>query len=100
MKISLFFAIALTFITAIWLLGGFSKRSYFENIPRPNDSGVCSSHCTSGKDSNGGPMDVYDCCECMATVTNHYEPNFHKCMCSYGYGDYCFLPVTNMLLSQ
>ena len=62
------------------------------------DSDVCAGHCF--RDGSGKIMDDYDCCECKATVTNKFEPNFHKCMCNAGYADYCYIPVTNLLLSQ
>lgn len=60
--------------------------------------GVCQGHCF--KNSNGEISNVYDCCECKATITNEFEPNFHMCMCDAGYNDYCYRPVTNFLLSQ
>jgi hypothetical protein len=58
----------------------------------------CDMHCVV--DKGGEVMDVYDCCECSATVSGSYEPTFHKCMCDAGYGDFCYIPVTNFLLSQ
>lgn len=68
------------------------SRSNFEPVSE------CSGHCfTNGK---GQIMDDYDCCECKATITNQFEPNFHQCMCEAGYNDYCYLPVTNLLFSQ
>lgn len=59
---------------------------------------VCDGHCF--RNGKGEIMDIYDCCECRATVTNQFEPNFHMCMCGEGYNDYCYRPVTNLLLSQ
>lgn len=66
--------------------------------PTPYAADVCSSHCFSSAD--GKVMDQYDCCRCMAIVSGRYEPNFHRCMCHNGYSDYCYRPVTNLLLSQ
>ena len=66
--------------------------------PTPYAGDVCSSHCFS--DSHGEVMDQYDCCNCMATIAGNYEPDFYRCMCHNGYEDYCYRPVTNLLLSQ
>jgi hypothetical protein len=64
-----------------------------------NDS-VCGTHCVRNK--HGKIMDVYDCCECKATVSNKapFEPQFYLCMCNAGYNNYCYKPVANTLLSQ
>jgi len=82
--------IALIIAVAIIFCGSKQKSNF--------DSDVCAGHCF--RDGNGKIMDIYDCCECRATVTNQFEPNFHECMCSEGYKDYCYRPVTNLLLSQ
>jgi len=81
-------------LIVIWLICRKAQRSNFNF----GDDSVCDGHCF--RDGNGHIMDVYDCCECKATVTNQFEPNFHKCMCEAGYKDYCYIPVTNLLLSQ
>jgi hypothetical protein len=61
---------------------------------------TCASHCVKG--SNGKVMEVYDCCDCKATTNGvaPYEPSFYMCMCEAGYGDYCYKPWNNLLLSQ
>jgi hypothetical protein len=68
----------------------------YNNVSTSKDR--CKSHCF--ENNSGEIMDDYDCCECMATVTGSFEPNFHSCMCSVGQNDYCYKPVTNFLLSQ
>lgn len=75
-----------------------SARSNFSLLNHEGGETVCASHCFTNQ--NGEISDIYDCCTCHATISGRYEPNFHQCMCSSGYGDYCFKPVTNMLLSQ
>ena len=88
--------IGIIVIVAVIFCGKVNRSNFGGVSPDPDD--VCSGHCF--KNSQGQIMDVYDCCECKATVSGSYEPNFHKCMCEAGYGDYCYLPVTNLLLSQ
>lgn len=75
-----------------------STRSYFSLSDHGDLGTVCGSHCFLNQ--NNEISDIYDCCTCHATISGSFEPNFHQCMCSAGYGDYCFKPVTNMLLSQ
>lgn len=74
------------------------KRQGFSLEDHENMNSVCSSHCFSNSD--GEISDVYDCCNCMAIISGHFEPSFHQCMCNSGYNDYCYKPVTNLLLSQ
>jgi len=62
-----------------------------------SDSSKCGSHCF---EIGNEISDKYDCCECRAIVSGNFEPNFHGCMCDSGYSDYCYRPVTNLLLSQ
>lgn len=59
---------------------------------------VCHGHCL--KNSSDQVEDAWDCCECNATVHATYNKGFRACMCNLGYGDFCFRPVTNFLLSQ
>lgn len=71
----------------------------FLSQKRENFRGQCASQCYVGSD--GEIMDIYNCCECIATMSGgEYDPKFRACMCAGGYGDYCFKPVTNFLLSQ
>lgn len=68
-------------------------------IHRENMSSLqCEGHCFD-------PNDVQSCCECLATGntfsdSSGYQKRFRKCMCKKGYQNYCFIPVTNFLLSQ
>jgi len=75
-----------------------TTRSNFSLTNHGDLGTVCGSHCFLNQ--NNEISDIYDCCTCQATTSGKFEPNFHQCMCSAGYGDYCFKPVTNMLLSQ
>ena len=75
--------------------GGDESLKWLASTPRGD---VCSGHCF--RNGRGEIMDVWDCCQCKATVTNQYQPNFSKCMCAHGYKDFCYIPVTNLLLSQ
>ncbi len=48
---------------------------------------------------------IFDCCECLASgkyITNNAGFNTRKreCLCKAGYQNYCYTPVTNLLLSQ
>lgn len=58
----------------------------------------CSTHCNKYGS-------IFDCCDCLASgeyITNNGGFNIRKrkCLCEAGYDNYCYRPVTNLLLSQ
>lgn len=97
-NITSLFVVGITIGIGIGLLMYYGRPKKLSFSLSDHDSSPCSSHCF--KNNNDEISNVWDCCDCKATVTGHYEPNFHQCMCSVGMADYCFKPVTNFLLSQ
>lgn len=85
------------FVFVYWLLGpgisGF-KRTESE----------CGGQCIRG--AHNVPMDAYGCCGCLAGSLQNSpdgtddkdDPSFRKCMCKFGYGDFCYRGSTNTLL--
>jgi hypothetical protein len=58
----------------------------------------CSTHCNKYGS-------IFDCCDCLASgeyITNNrgFNERKRKCLCEAGYNNYCYTPVTNLLLSQ
>jgi hypothetical protein len=108
---SVFFAVTALIIILYILIFG-AGRELFGGYHPPDIStvaGRCATRCV--RNGEGEVMDHYDCCECKAIISksvkardslpyDSIEPNLRLCMCEEGYGDYCYLPVTNFLLSQ
>lgn len=84
--------VALAIIAVIW----FARKNHYAFIPTFDEA--CHGHCAM--DRKGLVENAWDCCECESTVDQTHEPGFYHCMCNLGYGDYCFTPRTNLLLSQ
>jgi hypothetical protein len=82
----------------MWLLLLVSILLFLVFMSRREGYDICKGHCL--RNSSGQVEDAWDCCQCMATVYAKYNKGFRKCMCNLGYGDFCFKPVTNLLLSQ
>ena len=58
----------------------------------------CSVRCGEG-------ASIFGCCECLASgpyIENNegFDERKRACLCSAGFENYCFKPVTNFLLSQ
>lgn len=74
---------------------------------------TCQSQCISSSSFDGSgsgsqtPEDAYGCCDCLTTNVHNmgepkydFDPKFRKCMCKFGYDDFCFTQSTDFLLSQ
>ena len=62
------------------------------------DNSPCRAHCLI---QDGQLMDTWDCCDCLSITSGQPQtPMFRKCMCKYGYDNFCFKEETNYLLSQ
>ena len=81
-----------------------THNAYSDTDVNVSNTSRCASHCVTGSD--GRVMDDYDCCQCRATGATFgeddgYDKRFRMCMClGAGRGDFCYTPVTNLILSQ
>lgn len=81
-----------------------TNSAYSDTDVNVANTSRCASHCVTGSD--GRVMDDYDCCQCRATGDtigddSGYDKRFRMCMClGAGRGDFCYTPVTNLILSQ
>jgi hypothetical protein len=89
--------VLLIIVVLILLLYYGSSRSKFES---DRCGGMCFSIDGTALD------DVSACCDCLSTgkyITKSpsYELKYRKCMCNYGYNDFCYpLDMPDLLLSQ
>jgi len=81
-----------------------TNNAYSDTDVNVANTSRCASQCVTGGD--GRVMDDYGCCQCRATGATFgeddgYDKRFRICMClGAGRGDFCFKPVTNLILSQ
>lgn len=82
-----------------------TNTAYTNTDVSPANDDTCAAHCVTGSD--GRVMDDYDCCQCRATGSAGfgedpgYDKRFRICMCQQaGRRDFCYRPVTNLILSQ